>query len=51
MAVVTGAAGSIVSAIVADLAESAGGGTFHLIDLTPQPDPDEPNLAAFHPRP
>ena len=31
---VTGAAGSIVSAIVADLA-NASGGTFHLLDLTP----------------
>ena len=35
---VTGAAGSIVSAIVADLA-AASGGTFHLLDLTPEPDP------------
>ena len=32
--VVTGAAGSIVSAITADLAE-ASGGTFHLLDLVP----------------
>ncbi|MEZ5114969.1 MAG: SDR family NAD(P)-dependent oxidoreductase [Candidatus Nanopelagicales bacterium] len=43
--VVTGAAGSIVSAIVADLA--ANGGTFHLLDLTPEPDADDPDLAAF----
>jgi NADP-dependent 3-hydroxy acid dehydrogenase YdfG len=44
--VVTGAAGSIVSAITADLA-AAGAGTFHLLDLTPAPDPDDPDLAAF----
>ncbi len=35
--VVTGAAGSIVSAIVGDLAASSGG-TFHLLDLIPEPD-------------
>jgi acyl transferase domain-containing protein/acyl carrier protein len=45
--VVTGAAGSIVSAIIADLAAGAGGGTFHLLDLTPAPDRDEPDLARF----
>ena len=45
--VVTGAAGSIVSAIVADLATAAGGGTFHLLDLTPAPDPADPDLEAF----
>ncbi len=44
--VVTGAAGSIVSAIVADLA-SAGGGTFWLLDLTPEPDPADPDLQRF----
>ena len=44
--VVTGAAGSIVSAITADLAV-ASGGTFHLLDLTPTPDPDDPDLEAF----
>ncbi|HEX6916799.1 MAG TPA: SDR family NAD(P)-dependent oxidoreductase, partial [Phycicoccus sp.] len=44
--VVTGAAGSIVSAITADLAGSAAG-TFHLLDLTPEPDPADPDLAAF----
>ena len=44
--VVTGAAGSIVSAITADLA-AASGGTFHLLDLTPTPDPLDPDLAAF----
>ncbi len=44
--VVTGAAGSIVSAITADLA-AASGGTFHLLDLTPTPDPDDADLAAF----
>ncbi len=41
--VVTGAAGSIVSAITADLAR-AFGATFHLLDLTPAPDPDDPDL-------
>ncbi len=45
--VVTGAAGSIVSAIVADLARAAGGGTFHLLDLIPAPDPGDPDLAKF----
>ncbi|MGA8046221.1 MAG: SDR family NAD(P)-dependent oxidoreductase, partial [Dermatophilaceae bacterium] len=44
--VVTGAAGSIVSAITADLA-AASGGTFHLLDLTPEPDRDDPDLTAF----
>ncbi len=44
--VVTGAAGSIVSAITADLA-AAGAGTFHLLDLTATPDRDDPDLAAF----
>jgi acyl transferase domain-containing protein/acyl carrier protein/NAD(P)-dependent dehydrogenase (short-subunit alcohol dehydrogenase family) len=36
--VVTGAAGSIVSAITSDLA-AASGGTFYLLDLIPEPDP------------
>jgi NAD(P)-dependent dehydrogenase (short-subunit alcohol dehydrogenase family) len=44
--VVTGAAGSIVSAITADLAR-ASGGTFHLLDLVPEPDPDDPDLRRF----
>jgi acyl carrier protein len=44
--VVTGAAGSIVCAITADLA-AASGGTFHLLDLTPAPDRNDPDLAAF----
>ncbi len=44
--VVTGAAGGIVSAIVADLA-AASGGTFHLLDLVPEPDPDSPDLERF----
>ncbi|MGO9523511.1 SDR family NAD(P)-dependent oxidoreductase, partial [Mycobacterium sp.] len=44
--VVTGAAGSIVSAITADLA-AAFGGTFHLLDLTPAPDPADPDLARY----
>ncbi|HET8642549.1 MAG TPA: SDR family NAD(P)-dependent oxidoreductase, partial [Pseudonocardiaceae bacterium] len=43
---VTGAAGSIVSAITADLA-AASGGTFHLLDLTPEPDADDPDLRRF----
>ncbi len=44
--VVTGAAGSIVSAITADLAK-ASQGTFHLLDLTPTPDAKDPDIAAF----
>jgi acyl transferase domain-containing protein/acyl carrier protein/NAD(P)-dependent dehydrogenase (short-subunit alcohol dehydrogenase family) len=44
--VVTGAAGSIVSAITADLA-AASGGTFHLLDLAPKPDPADPDLQRF----
>jgi NADP-dependent 3-hydroxy acid dehydrogenase YdfG len=43
---VTGAAGSIVSAITADLAEAARG-TFHLFDLTPAPDPADPDLRRY----
>ncbi len=43
---VTGAAGSIVAAITADLA-AASGGTFHLLDLVPEPDPADPDLARF----
>ncbi len=42
---VTGAAGSIVAAITADLA--ASGGTFHLLDLVAEPDPGDPDLARF----
>jgi malonyl CoA-acyl carrier protein transacylase len=42
----TGAAGSIVSAIAADLAQ-ASHGTFHLLDLVPAPDPQDPDLARF----
>jgi acyl transferase domain-containing protein/acyl carrier protein len=45
--VVTGAAGSIVSAIVADLAAAAGGGTFHLLDLAPEPDPGDEDTRRF----
>jgi len=41
--VVTGAAGSIVSAIVADLA-AASKGIFWLLDLTPEPNPDDADL-------
>jgi len=44
--VITGAAGSIVSAITADLA-AASGGTFYLLDLVPVPDPDNPDLKLF----
>jgi len=44
--VVTGAAGSIVSAIVSDLAAHSGG-TFHLLDLAPEPDPANADLRRF----
>lgn len=44
--VVTGAAGSIVSAITADLA-AASGGTFYLLDLVPEPNADDPDLKRF----
>ncbi|MGC2324679.1 MAG: SDR family NAD(P)-dependent oxidoreductase, partial [Terriglobales bacterium] len=43
---VTGAAGSIVSAITADLA-AASGGTFYLLDLVPEPDPNNPDLKRY----
>ncbi len=43
---ITGAAGSIVSAITADLA-AAWGGTFYLLDLVPEPDPENPDLKRF----
>jgi len=43
---ITGAAGSIVSAITADLA-AASGGMFYLLDLVPKPDPDNPDLKRF----
>jgi 3-oxoacyl-(acyl-carrier-protein) synthase/NAD(P)-dependent dehydrogenase (short-subunit alcohol dehydrogenase family)/acyl carrier protein len=45
--IVTGAAGSIVSAIVADLARAGGGGVFHLLDLAPAPDPADADLAHY----
>ncbi|HEX6898667.1 MAG TPA: SDR family NAD(P)-dependent oxidoreductase [Thermoanaerobaculia bacterium] len=45
--VVTGAAGSIVSAIVEDLTAAAKGGVFHLLDLAPEPDPADPDIARF----
>jgi NAD(P)-dependent dehydrogenase (short-subunit alcohol dehydrogenase family) len=45
--VITGAAGSIVSATTQDLARAAGGGTFHLLDLVSAPDPDDPDLERF----
>ncbi len=44
--VVTGAAGSIVSAITADLARACGG-TFHLLDLVETPDPTDEDVIAF----
>ena len=44
---VTGAAGSIVAAVTADLARAAGGGTFHLLDLTPEPDPSDADLRRY----
>jgi acyl transferase domain-containing protein/acyl carrier protein/NAD(P)-dependent dehydrogenase (short-subunit alcohol dehydrogenase family) len=40
---ITGAAGSIVSAITSDLA-AASGGIFYLLDLTPEPDPRNSDL-------
>ena len=43
---ITGAAGSIVSAITADLA-AASGGTFYLLDLVAEPDPNNPDLKRF----
>ncbi|MCB8924323.1 MAG: SDR family NAD(P)-dependent oxidoreductase [Ardenticatenaceae bacterium] len=44
--VVTGAAGGITSAIVADLA-AASGGIFYLLDLVAAPAPDDPHIAMF----
>jgi NAD(P)-dependent dehydrogenase (short-subunit alcohol dehydrogenase family)/acyl carrier protein len=44
--VVSGAAGSIVAAIVADLA-AASGGVFHLLDLAPLPDPGDADLVRY----
>jgi len=43
---ITGAAGSIVSAIITDLAKSSGG-TFHLVDLAPKPDPNNSDIKRF----
>jgi acyl transferase domain-containing protein/NAD(P)-dependent dehydrogenase (short-subunit alcohol dehydrogenase family) len=43
---ITGAAGSIVSAITADLA-AASGGTFYLLDLVPEPRRDDADLNRF----
>jgi acyl transferase domain-containing protein/NAD(P)-dependent dehydrogenase (short-subunit alcohol dehydrogenase family) len=43
---ITGAAGGIVSAIIADLA-LASGGVFYLLDLVPEPNPDNPDLKRF----
>ena len=45
--VITGAAGSIVSAITADLA-AASGGTFYLLDLIPEPDAEQPGSHSIH---
>ena len=44
--VITGAAGSIVSAITTDLA-AASGGTFYLLDLVPKPDPNNTDIERF----
>jgi acyl transferase domain-containing protein/acyl carrier protein/NAD(P)-dependent dehydrogenase (short-subunit alcohol dehydrogenase family) len=44
--VVTGAAGSITSAITSDLA-AASGGTFHLLDLAPAPERDDADVRKF----
>jgi acyl transferase domain-containing protein/acyl carrier protein len=43
---ITGAAGSIVSAITTDLA-AASGGIFYLLDLVPEPDGNDPDLKLF----
>jgi len=43
--VVTGAAGSIVAAIVADLASACGGGRFHLLDRVPAPAEGDSDVA------
>jgi acyl transferase domain-containing protein/NAD(P)-dependent dehydrogenase (short-subunit alcohol dehydrogenase family)/acyl carrier protein len=43
---ITGAAGSIVSAITADLA-AASGGTFYLLDLVAEPEANNPDLQRF----
>jgi acyl transferase domain-containing protein/acyl carrier protein/NAD(P)-dependent dehydrogenase (short-subunit alcohol dehydrogenase family) len=43
---VTGAAGSIVSAITADLA-AASGGVFYLLDIVPEPDPENKDIKRF----
>ena len=43
---ITGAAGSIVSAIATDLA-AASGGTLYLLDLVPEPAADNPDLKRF----
>ena len=43
---VTGAAGSIVSAITADLA-AASGGVFYLLDLVPEPEPASDDVRRF----
>ena len=48
---ITGAAGSIVAAITADLAAAAHGGTFHLLDLVPEPDRSDPDLETISKRP
>ena len=45
--VVTGAAGGITSAIVADLANAGQGGNFYLLDLTPAPEADDQRIALF----
>jgi acyl transferase domain-containing protein len=44
---VTGAAGGIVSAIVADLARRGGGGVFHLLDRVPAPAAGDPDVRLF----
>ncbi|WP_129670555.1 type I polyketide synthase [Candidatus Chloroploca sp. Khr17] len=44
---VTGAAGGITSAIIGDLAAAGMGGTFYLLDLTPEPDPADEHIRLF----
>ena len=47
MFLVTGAAGSIVQPVIADLVSHAPAASFHLLDLVAAPDPQDPDLAAF----
>jgi NAD(P)-dependent dehydrogenase (short-subunit alcohol dehydrogenase family) len=44
---VTGAAGSIVHEVAVDLCQAIHGGSFHLLDLVPAPDPADPDLERY----